>query len=338
MGSELQDMELVSVIIPVFNAEKLIRNAVLSALNQSYPHVEVIVVDDGSTDGTLRQVRSIEDVRLCVFPQSNAGASAARNAGAAVARGSLLAFLDADDIWFPSFLSTHVEALSRAGMSEGFAYGSYYCVDEHRRLIRRYPCRTLRRGSAWHALTEEGVLLNSISVMRRRVFDEIGGFNLTLKHHEDRAFYVTLATRYEACYTGTRLTIYRQSQAGKARRILDDPERAVVAVRELTQAMSNILGEYDLERFRITAMNGLFCRFTMYGRLKDARGVLSEVDQRDLRQSIKGILAWGSVFLHLNILSVARCVQQTLYALFLGPWWSVRRREAYAATTKHDDS
>jgi len=338
MGSEMQNMELVSVIIPVFNAEKLIRHAVLSALSQSYQHVEVIVVDDGSTDGTLRQVRSVEDSRLRVLTQSNAGASAARNAGAAVANGSLLAFLDADDIWFPGFLSRHVEELSGAGINGGFAYGSYYCVDEHRRLIRRYPCRAPRRGTAWHVLREEGLLLNSISVMHRCVFDEIGGFNQTLTHHEDRVFYVTLATRYEACYTGARLTIYRQSQAGKARRILGIPERAVLAIRELTQAMSDILGEHDLERFRITAMNGLFCRFAMYGRLKDARGLLPEVDQRDLRRRIKGVLAWSSVILHLNILSAARCVQQTLYALFLGPCWAVRSREAYATTTKQDDS
>ena len=94
----------VSVIIPVFNGAKYLRQAIESALAQTYEAIEVVVIDDGSTDGTGEMVkRSFSSVRYCF--QENAGTGAARNRGIAMAQGSFFAFLDADDIWLKDKLT-----------------------------------------------------------------------------------------------------------------------------------------------------------------------------------------------------------------------------------------
>src|SRR5262245_47409787 len=91
---------LVSVLVPTYNRSKLVRRAVESALAQSYRRLEVLVVDDGSSDDT-RQVIEGMDPRVRYIRQANAGVSAARNRGIAEARGEFVAFLDSDDEWLP---------------------------------------------------------------------------------------------------------------------------------------------------------------------------------------------------------------------------------------------
>lgn len=98
---------LVSVLIPTFNRRDLVLEAVASAVAQSYPSVEVIVIDDGSTDGTSHAIPGAEVV---VLPR-RCGPAAARNAGIAVARGSFIALLDSDDLWDPDFLDRSMAAL-----------------------------------------------------------------------------------------------------------------------------------------------------------------------------------------------------------------------------------
>ena len=97
---------LVSVIVPAFNAETVLAEALLSVQNQTYPHYEIIVVDDGSTDRT-RQIAARfagSDPRIRFFEQANAGSAAARNTALRHARGEWIAFLDADDTWLPAKL------------------------------------------------------------------------------------------------------------------------------------------------------------------------------------------------------------------------------------------
>jgi len=101
----------VSVIIPAYNAENWLSHAVDSALSQTHPPREVIVIDDGSTDATRAVARGYGDRVVCI-EQSNRGQAAARNAGLRAARGEFIAFLDADDYWRPDFLRTCVEFLS----------------------------------------------------------------------------------------------------------------------------------------------------------------------------------------------------------------------------------
>jgi len=94
-----------SVVIPTYNREASIQRTLDSCLGQSFSDLELIVVDDGSTDATLARLRSIDDPRLVVVAQDNAGPASARNHGMRVARGDYIAFLDSDDRWFRTFLA-----------------------------------------------------------------------------------------------------------------------------------------------------------------------------------------------------------------------------------------
>lgn len=102
---------LVSVVIPAYNAERFVAEAVRSALRQTYSPVEVIVVDDGSTDGTPQVLDRAADERLRVLRQPNSGVGRARNRGIEAARGGYIALLDADDLWLPDKLERQVAAL-----------------------------------------------------------------------------------------------------------------------------------------------------------------------------------------------------------------------------------
>jgi glycosyltransferase involved in cell wall biosynthesis len=103
-------LPLVSVIMPAYNTARYIREAIDSVLDQDYPSKELIVIDDGSTDGTLEVLRSYGD-RITLIEQRNQGSAVARNAGLAAARGECIAFLDSDDIWLPGKLRLQVDHL-----------------------------------------------------------------------------------------------------------------------------------------------------------------------------------------------------------------------------------
>jgi glycosyltransferase involved in cell wall biosynthesis len=120
-------MMTVSVILPAYNCESYIGAAVESVLKQSYPRLELIVVDDGSTDGTLRALEPYYR-HLRIIQQENAGAAAARNTGIRVATGEYLAFLDADDWWYSSRLSSQLEAFRRHP-SVGMAFSDFTVTD-----------------------------------------------------------------------------------------------------------------------------------------------------------------------------------------------------------------
>ena len=115
---------LVSVIIPTYNRAQYICEAVDSVLAQTYRNIEVIVVDDGSTDNTEEILRQYDSKIKYVF-QNNAGPSAARNNGIKQARGDLLAFLDSDDIWLPEKLERQVQLMKQSRNTGLVSCGSY---------------------------------------------------------------------------------------------------------------------------------------------------------------------------------------------------------------------
>lgn len=162
-------LPLVSVVIPAYNAEAFLAAALESALSQEGANLDVIVVDDGSTDGTAAVLgRFGEQVR--VFRQDNAGSGAARNRGAARARGDYLAFLDADDLWAPGKLSRQLAALAReptldmvwGGVRE-FRDGDDPAASDLPVLAAPHP------GAA---------------LLRREAFERTGGFSETFRQTE----------------------------------------------------------------------------------------------------------------------------------------------------------
>ena len=102
---------MISVVIPLFNKESYISDTLQSVLAQTFSNLEVIVVDDGSTDGSATMVRAINDPRVQLLEIENSGVSMARNTGITAAKYNWIAFLDADDRWAPTFLEEMVQAI-----------------------------------------------------------------------------------------------------------------------------------------------------------------------------------------------------------------------------------
>src|SRR5262249_39213835 len=107
------DAPLVSVVLPAYNAERTIAASLASIAAQTVTELEVIVVDDGSTDDTIRVAKSTDRGDLRVISQANAGHAAARNTGVSAARGRYVAFLDADDLWLPEKLERQMDEIRR---------------------------------------------------------------------------------------------------------------------------------------------------------------------------------------------------------------------------------
>ncbi|HET9226990.1 MAG TPA: glycosyltransferase family A protein [Thermoanaerobaculia bacterium] len=184
----------VSAILPVFNGRRHLRNAVNSVLAQTLPPCELIVVDDGSTDGSLSELQGLSaPFPIRVLRQENAGQSAARNLAARQAEGEHLAFLDQDDQWHPRHIELLVAPLE-ADPSAGWAYSDFDEMDFDGNLVTRAflchqgvknPKRTI-----FECVAADLMVLPSASVLRRTAFEQSGGFDEALSGYEDDDLFV----------------------------------------------------------------------------------------------------------------------------------------------------
>jgi len=200
-------MSSVSVIIPAFNAERFISDALDSVAAQTHPPVECIVVDDGSTDATPTVARGHPACTTCLS-ESNRGVSAARNRGAFKARGKLLAFLDADDTWLPQRLEV-MQTRLEAEEVEAVVCATI-TADESLR-----PESVLEMPSA---ISPERMLLGDVSLVSissnllisREGFTRLGGFDETLSTSADWQLLFRVVEQLKWAYEPTPLVVYRQ--------------------------------------------------------------------------------------------------------------------------------
>jgi glycosyltransferase involved in cell wall biosynthesis len=196
----------VSAIIPTYNAEQTIASAIDSALAQDFSDLEVVVVNDGSTDST-RSIIEGYGSRITMVNQENRGASGARNAGAQVARGEYFAFLDADDLWAVDKISRSCAALDR-NANASLAYSDYRHVVADREL----GCHTFGSAPSMNEmLSSICEILPSTVVIRRIVFEACGGFSEEFRRNyfEDCWFWIRVREYGEFEYIRAALTTYR---------------------------------------------------------------------------------------------------------------------------------
>jgi len=203
-----------SVIIPLYNKADHIRKAVHSVLHQTFTDFELIVVNDGSTDGGLDRIKCLKDERIKIFSQQNAGVSAARNNGVKEATHDYIAFLDADDWWDARYLNEMNNLINN--FPEAGLYGAKYREVKNgrqREAIIRLD-HTFKEGYIHYfeayAKTNWMPLFPSSAVMPKRVFDEMGGFKPLLKLGEDFDLWVRVALKYKVAYLNKPLVYYNQ--------------------------------------------------------------------------------------------------------------------------------
>ncbi len=189
---------LVSAIIPTYNRARDVRIAVATALAQTYRPIELIVVDDGSTDGTAEALRQEFGDRLRCLAKPNGGVSSARNAGLAAARGEYLALLDSDDEWLP----THVEAqvaFLESHPDFGMVLTDVMRMDAERRDYELYRRREFLPvdGHILPWVLRNPSLAPASAAFRRAVYEDVGGFDETLRTAEDLDFHLRVALRWK---------------------------------------------------------------------------------------------------------------------------------------------
>ena len=196
-----------SVVIPVYNGERFIGAAIESVLAQTYKALEIIVIDDGSSDNSRNIVQRYSE-RICIsyVRQENKGPSASRNHGASLARGDWLAFLDADDLWYPNKLQTQRDCIAEHPDAVLF-WCDMSNIDEAG--LARRDSRG-RDPLAQIVFNRPVCPLPSAVVMRKSTFALTSGFNTMLRCYEDVEYFFRLASAFPVMYIPEKLYAYRK--------------------------------------------------------------------------------------------------------------------------------
>jgi glycosyltransferase involved in cell wall biosynthesis len=190
-----------SIIMPVFNREKVVLNAVNSVLSQSFSDFELIIVDDSSTDGTLKMLESINDKRLSIVPlKENKGAAHARNIGIEKSQGDYITFLDSDDTLEPDYFFQTYKSLNNTPGDLGFAW----CGTRYHTLNTDGSTKTSERiwnpqviSSAYHTFLKHlHIGIGCGVTFKRNVFDKVGYFNEQLPAAEDTDFFLRVSQHF----------------------------------------------------------------------------------------------------------------------------------------------
>lgn len=236
---------LVSVVIPTYNRINTLPAAIYSVLNQTYENMELIIMDDGSEDGTEEYVKSISDKRVRYKRSDiNLGPSAARNLGARIARGEYLAFQDSDDEWMPDKLEKQMGL-----MMESKELSLVYCVFEKYRdgeLLGYVPSKSMpyeeKCGDLFIHLLLSPLISTQTIVVKRELFLEENGFNETLKSYEDWEFSLRFSRKHRIGFVDESLVRVNSSPDSVNKRF----DERIRSQFYMIQEMMDTLRELDL--------------------------------------------------------------------------------------------
>ena len=204
--------ELVSVIMPVYNAEAFVAEAINSVLNQSYERLELLVIDDASTDESMKIINDIRDPRLnCIYLDKNGGAGVARNKGIRLAKGRYIAFIDADDLWLREKLEKQLEFMRESKAS--LSYSDYYLMNEDSKFTHHVA------SPPW--LDRASMLKNNYIGCLTAIYDtrELGKiFMPERRKRQDWALWLDILNKVDRAYgLQIPLAAYRQSSNSLSR-------------------------------------------------------------------------------------------------------------------------
>jgi len=197
---------LVSIIIPSYNGEKFIAKAIKSVLLQTYKNWELIIIIDGSNDGSEKIISNFKDKRIKYFKIEHSGSSKTRNTGINKSKGNYIAFLDQDDVWLPEKLSIQMEYIDRFGSDIGLIYCSNYKLEDGRIIIGKR--KSIKEEYIIRDYNYHGVILPSSALLRRETFNDAGLFDEKLELRVDHDLWIRISRRYKFLYLRKPLFIY----------------------------------------------------------------------------------------------------------------------------------
>jgi len=220
------------VILPTWNRRRRLEEAIASVLAQTYTDYEILVVDDGSTDGTREMVEERYPGRPVVYRfQENRGSSAARNAGIRAAKGELLAFLDSDDLWLPRKLELQVPLFDRSP-AVGFVFCGSAKIDDAGGVLELRKPTAAYRGRAVGAMIRHNMMPTPTVVFRKRLVSEAGYMYEDLSFGEDWNYWLRVAARCEVDFVPETLVHFRDTPGSLSRIDFDAYRKSTVALFE----------------------------------------------------------------------------------------------------------
>jgi glycosyltransferase involved in cell wall biosynthesis len=297
--------KLVSIVVPVYNAEQYVAETLKSVLAQTYQNFEVIIVDDGATDRSLEICQRFDDPRIKIIHQKNRGLAGARNTGIRHATGDYIGFLDADDIWLPNKVEKHVNHLNQSShVGISFSYSAFIDGDGKYTGIYQIP-RKIRNITPGYALCRNPIGNGSSAIIRRETLEAIKFqdnqqglvedcyFDESFQRAEDLECWVRIVTHTHWQQEGIPevLTLYRIISSGLSANAMKQfeaieqvIEKSCTAAPELNP-YKNLAKAYYLRyvaRRAVTLRDGELAVTMMHRSLRHSLGVLWEEPQRTL--------------------------------------------------------
>jgi len=252
-------MPKVSVIIPAYNAAETIQRTIESVLYQTTQDIEIIVVDDGSTDNT-REIVSCFGEKVGTFLQENQGHAVARNTGLKASRGEYCAFLDADDLWVPEKTERQVQILDEHPQV-GIVHCDLKKVDLEGHLMKQF----LRRKKFIHGnifsniLTRKGHIATSSAMFRKECVYRHGLFDESVREwgSEDREFWMRICKDWEVAYIDEPLVVYqyRENSLSQSRTLKNRIQGRRWAIKKSLRDVSPFFFSWVLKRISFSAVH-----------------------------------------------------------------------------------
>lgn len=232
----------ISVVIPLFNKASYIEACVRSALDQDYSPFEIIVVDDGSTDGSGDIVSSMNDPRIRFVRQENRGVSAARNTGVSASSYELIAFLDADDEWLPGHLN------SLAGLAEKYPSAVIWATGFQMKNGNEIKVFSIPVSDAPYSMPSylsallEGkdLVWTSATMVCKSACLKAGGFLENYNHGEDHALWLSLLLEGDLAISSKVTAIYHRTQASISQRLVVRPDACMVTIDHIEKSGASL--------------------------------------------------------------------------------------------------
>lgn len=291
-------MPFFSIVIPVYNKERFIAQTLKSVLNQTFLDFEIIIVNDGSTDNSEKQILAIRDNRIRYVSKKNEGVAIARNFGIEKATADFICFLDADDYWYPHFLETMHTYIMELPHQKVFA-----SAIELETKKRRFPaCYSFPKTSAFEIVNffdashKEAVLWTSSVAIHKEIFSQIGVFDEKLKISEDTDLWIRIGLRYEIVFIWQILARYvfdAESISRNRHYIFED---AFFSKYSLEEQNNPALKKYmDLNRFSTVIKHEII------DNRKEAQEIYAEIDLKNLSRKKRFLLQLSPVILKILI-------------------------------------
>ncbi len=246
----------VSIVIPTYNRAELLMAALKSLQNQSYQNLEIIIVDDCSTDATAEAVKRLGDDRIVYIKHKvNKGGAEARNTGIQHATGDYIGFLDSDDEWLPDKTKRQLDIISENPEAGVIYTGMKVYTDGHlvKETIPKY------RGNLLSKLLESNCIYTTSSILvKKELLEQIGGFDVSLPSCQDWDLYIRLAQISHFDFVEDSLVLYNQHSGDR----ISTNQKAVIEghlkIHELYKDLAKVMGENVYQKFSFKIARALF--------------------------------------------------------------------------------